>query len=138
MEIYDSLLVDIQRGIDLVKSAGLTVSANSDIMFGGDQTLWVQFANTVRLRILLRMSELTAKHDFFQSNLDLAKNETAGFLATDAQVQPGYVNSAGKGNPFWQRFYDLSGGQVSSFGDFWGGNAFAVNYYKSNTDPRLE
>jgi hypothetical protein len=137
MDIYDSLFIDIQRGIDLVKSAGLTVSASSDIMFGGNQTLWIQFANTVRLRMLLRMSELTAKPDFFQSNLDLTKNETAGFLASDALVQPGYSNSAGKGNPFWERFYDLSGGQVSSFGDFWAPSAFAVNFYQSNNDPRL-
>lgn len=138
MDIYDSLFVDIEKGIELIKSSGTTASSNSDIMFGGDKTLWIKFANTVRLRMLLRMSELATKPDFFQSNLDLTKNETAGFLTTDALVQPGYVNSAGKGNPFWQRFYDLSGGQVSSFGDYWSPSAFAVNFYQSNNDPRLD
>ncbi len=138
MDIYDSLFIEIQKGIELIKSSGTTASSNSDIMFGGDKTLWVQFANTVRLRMLLRMSELTTKPDFFQSNLDLTKNETAGFLTTDALVQPGYTNSTGKGNPFWERFYDLSGGQVSSFGDFWAPSVFAVNFYKSTTDPRLD
>ena len=137
MDVYDSSFIELQRGIDLVKSAGLTASSTSDIMFGGDKTLWIQFANTVRLRMLLRMSELTSKPAFFQPNLDLTNNETAGFLTTDALVQPGYSNSSGKGNPFWQRFYDLSGGQVSSFGDFWAPSVFAVNFYKSNSDPRL-
>jgi hypothetical protein len=135
--IYDSLLLEIQNGISLIKSAGITVSANSDIMFGGDKTLWIQFANTVRLNMLLRMSEMAAKPDFFQSNVDLTKNESAGFLTQDALVNPGYVNSTGKGNPFWQRFWNLTGGQVSSFGDFWAPNVFAVNYYQSNNDPRL-
>ncbi|MEO7562070.1 MAG: SusD/RagB family nutrient-binding outer membrane lipoprotein [Ferruginibacter sp.] len=137
MAIYDSLFIEINKGIGLVKSAGSTATSTSDIMFGGDKTLWVKFANTVRLRMLLRMSELTAKPAFFQQNLDLTKNESAGFLTTDALVQPGYVNSSGKGNPFWQRFYNLTGGLVSSFGDFWAPHAFAVDFYKSNNDPRL-
>ena len=134
--VYDSLFKEIQKGITLIKNAGITAPGNQDIMFGGDKTKWVQFANTVRLRMLLRMSELTAKPAFFQPNLDLTKNEAAGFLTADALVQPGYSNSSGKGNPFWQRFYDLSGGLISSFGDFWAPHVFAVNFYKNNNDPR--
>ena len=137
MVVYDSLFKEIQRGITLIKNAGTTAAGNSDVMFGGDKTKWVQFANTVRLRMILRMSQLTTKPAFFQTNLDLTKNETAGFLTEDALVQPGYSNSAGKGNPFWQRFYDLSGGLVSSYGDFWAPSKFAVSFYQNNNDPRL-
>ena len=137
-DIYDSLFIDIQKGIDLIKSAGVTATAKSDIMFGGDKDMWVQFANTVRLRMLLRMSQLTTQPSFFQPNLALTVAEPAGFLTTDALIQPGYVNSTGQGNPFWQRFYNLSGQQVSSFGDFWAANEFAVNFYQSTSDPRLD
>lgn len=137
IDVYDSLFIEINKGINLIKNAPTTVSASSDIMFKGNQTLWIQFANTVRLRMLLRMSELAAKPAYFQPNLDLTKNQTEGFLSVDALVQPGYVNSTGKGNPFWQRFYNLTGGQIASFGDFWAPNEFAVNFYKSNNDPRL-
>jgi hypothetical protein len=136
-DIYDSLFIEIQRGITLIKGAPTTVNSNSDIMFGGDKDSWIQFANTVRLNMLLRMSEMATKPDFFQPNLDLTKNESAGFLTKDALVNPGYVNSTGKGNPFWQRFWNLTGGQVSSFGDFWAPNIFAVNFYQNNKDPRL-
>ena len=137
IDIYDSLFNEIKSGINLIKTAPTTVKASSDIMFGGDKSNWVKFANTLRLRMLLRMSELATKPGYFQANMDLTKSETEGFLNTDALVQPGYSNSAGKGNPFWQRFYDLSGGQVSSFGDFWAPSVFAVNFYKNNNDPRL-
>ena len=137
MDVYDSLFIDIQKGIDLINTAPTTVSSTSDIMFGGDPILWVQFANTVRLRMLLRMSQLSTKPDFFQPNLALTVAEPAGFLTEDALVQPGYVNSSGQANPFWQRFYNLSGQPVSSFGDFWAANEFAVNFYKDNNDPRL-
>lgn len=137
MDVYDSLFIELQKGIDLINNAGVTVSATSDIMFGGDKTSWVQFANTIRLEMLLRMSQLSTKPDFFQPNLALTVAEPAGFLTTDALVQPGYVNSTGQGNPFWQRFYNLSGQEVSSFGDFWAANEFAVNFYTNTNDPRL-
>jgi hypothetical protein len=137
IDIYDSLFVDLQRGIDLITSAGTTPGSTSDIMFGGNKARWIQFANTVRLRMLLRMSQLSTKPDFFQPNLAATVAEQAGFLTKDALVQPGYVNSTGQGNPFWQRFYNLSGAPVSSFGDFWAANEFAVNFYQNTNDPRL-
>ncbi len=136
--VYDSLFNELQAGITLVKSSGTTASATSDIMFGGDKDSWVQFANTVRLEMLLRMSQLATKPDFFQTNLTLTQNEPDGFLTSDALVQPGYLNSSGQGNPFWQRFYNLTGGLVSSFGDFWAANIFAVTFFKNTNDPRLE
>ncbi len=138
VDVYDSLFSEINKGISLIKISAITASANSDIMFQGDKTRWVQFANTIRLRMLLRMSELATKPAFFQPNLDLTKNEPVGFMTSDVTVQPGYTNSTGKGNPFWQRFYDLSGGQVSSFGDFWAPSDFAVKFYATNNDPRID
>jgi hypothetical protein len=83
------------------------------------------------------MSQLATKPDFFQANMTATASEPAGFLATDALVQPGYVNSSGQGNPFWQRFYNLSGQEQSSFGDFWAANEFAVGFYSNTNDPRL-
>lgn len=138
MDVYDSLFTELQKGIDLINTAAIAPSAKSDIMFGGNKTLWVKFANTIRLEMLLRMSQLTTKPAFFQPNVALTVAEPAGFLTTDAVVQPGYVNSTGQGNPFWQRFYNLSGQPQSSFGDFWAANEFAVNFYQDNNDPRLD
>ena len=137
IDIYDSLFVELQKGIDLINSAGITATSKSDIMFGGDKTSWVKFANTLRLRMLMRMSQLATKPDFFQPNLSATVAEPAGFLAADALVNPGYVNSTGQGNPFWQRFYNLSAQEVSSFGDLWAANEFPVGFYTNTNDPRI-
>lgn len=137
IDVYDSLFIELQKGIDLINSAGITASANSDILFGGDKPSWVAFANTIRLEMLLKMSQLATKPDFFQTNLTATAAEPGGFLTADALVQPGYVNSSGQGNPFWQRFYNLSGQEVSSFGDFWAANEFAVGFYTNTNDPRI-
>ena len=136
-DIYDSLFVQLEAGMTLVKNAATAPDSKSDIMFGGDKTLWLKFANTVRLRMLLRMSELAAKPAFFQPNLDLTKNEPAGFLDQDALVQPGYSNSTGKGNPAWRSYYNLVGQEQSSYGDFWRASDYAITWYTSNNDPRL-
>lgn len=135
--IYDSLFTQLEAGITLIKNSATSPDAKSDLMFRGDKTLWIKFANTVRLRMLLRMSELAAKPGFFQPNLDLTTNEAAGFLDEDALVQPGYSNSTGKGNPFWRSYYNLVGQEQSSYGDFWRASDYGVNFYESNNDPRL-
>ncbi len=139
MDVYDSSFNLITDGMNLISAATSTPEAKSDIMFGGNKDLWMKFANTVKLRMLLRMSQLTAKPAFFQTNLDLLKNDPNGFLGAgeDALVQPGYSNSPGKGNPFWQRYFNTTGGEQSSFGDFWRASAFGLNFYNANNDPRL-
>src|SRR3954454_20703500 len=52
--IYDSIVANIDIAVGLMAQPEATASATSDIMFGGDTQLWIQFANTLKLRILIR------------------------------------------------------------------------------------
>jgi SusD/RagB-like outer membrane lipoprotein len=132
--IYEDLVNQIDSGItDIKNSGGVGVSASSDIMFSGDVTSWVQFANTLKLRILLRQTEISGRAGYIQTHINDIKSEGSGFLTTDAAVQPGYINSAGKQNPFWGFNYNTSGTSVN---DFWRANQFALNFYDANNDPR--
>ena len=65
-------------------------------MFGGDAAKWTLFANTVKLRLLLRQSEVNAGDAKTQAGA-----LSGGFLTVTATVNPGYLNSTGKMNPFW-------------------------------------
>ena len=62
-------------------------------MFKGNMTSWLKFANTLKLRILVTGN---GKVSFSNSNFD-----AAGFLTTDAMINPGYQRLAGKQNPKW-------------------------------------
>ncbi len=132
--IYEDLINQIDSGINYIKvSQGAGVPAGSDIMFDGDVTSWVQFANSLKLRILLRQTEMSGRATYIQSHINDIKSEGSGFLKTDADVNPGYLNSAGKQNPFYGFNYNTSGTYTN---DFWRANQFALNFYDNNNDPR--
>ena len=71
-EIYRQLIVEIDEALAMINAAEETVNTvgAEDIVYGGDMQSWITFANTLKLRILMRQSEL-AETD----------GETASYLA---------------------------------------------------------
>jgi len=97
-KIYASLASQIDSAITIINAANAasgTVKAlgSYDVLFGGDATLWKKFANTIKLRLLIRGA---GKATFANSTFD-----AAGFLTTDALINPGYLRDNGKQNPAW-------------------------------------
>jgi hypothetical protein len=109
--IYQDLFAKLQESIELIQAAQasttvlplrLTAGADplySEITDAEDQaTAWARFANTLKLRILLRLSNKTEFNAFVTTgfaNLDLA----LGFITNDAIVDPGY--ELNRPNPAW-------------------------------------
>jgi hypothetical protein len=124
-DIYADLAKKMDTAIALFKISGAT-TIKGDIMFGGDATKWTKFANTVKLRMLLQQSEV---------NGAAAKTQAAalagGFLTTNATVNPGYLNSSGKTNPFWGTNYNTAGTYTQTL---YRGGAFGINTLKSLND----
>lgn len=96
-DIYASIatLLDsaIKRINDASSAAGVTPLGTSDVLFGGDMKKWKQLANTVKLRLILTSN---GKVNFANKSFD-----DAGFLTTDALIDPGYTRDNGKQNPDW-------------------------------------
>lgn len=130
--IYDSLVAGLDAAIDLMKRSDAVSTSSSDILFGGNTNNWIKFANTLRLRFLLRQSEKTDRATYIQNELTKVKAEP--FLDVDAGVNPGYVNTDGKMNPFYDFAYNSAGTYTQ---DFWRANQYAIQFYKDNNDPRL-
>jgi len=103
-DIYKALADDIDAALALMNK-GITVPkifAPADPLFGGDVTKWKQFANTIKLRLIIRGGSKVA---FSNKTFD-----AAGFLKNDAIVQPGYAKQDGKQNPYWDYYtYDFAG-----------------------------
>ena len=97
-DIYKDLTVQLDSAITLF-NAGASVtgvkvpSATQDGLFGGNVTKWKQFANTLKLRIILRAN---GKTTFANSTFS-----ADGFLTTDAMINPGYTRDNGRQNPKW-------------------------------------
>lgn len=98
MVIYKDLASQLDTAITAINS-GLTATPTptplgvTDVVFAGNMTAWKQLANTIKLRLLIRGK---GKVTFANSTFD-----AAGFLTTDALINPGYTRDNGKQNPQW-------------------------------------
>lgn len=114
-KVYDSLIVDLTRAINIIDHAVDQKGPGADdAMFKGNMTDWKRFANSVKLRILVRESDLTAKAGYIQSEIDAINTEGSGFITTDVGVNLGFISKeTGKQNVIWDFLgYDATGSQT--------------------------
>jgi hypothetical protein len=149
-DIYDSLFVELDRAIVLLKdpiASGLDNNKDietNDIVFHGDAAMWVKFANTLKLRMLV--------HAFQAPGFDVAgkvaiiEAEGSGYLQAgeSAHINPGY--SATKPTPYFRAYVTNELGVAAPTGSLSRANAFAVGpnpggptqgYYQWDGDPRV-
>lgn len=138
--IYEDLVKKLDAAIKLIQSAPLNANAietKSDIMFGGNMTLWAKFANTIKLRMLVHQSGMTGRDAYIKSAL--ATTASTGFLGAGESglVNPGYLNSAGKMNAFYGTYYKADGTQQSDGVTYHMAGMDVVNFLVACADPRL-
>jgi len=100
--IYDSLMIKLDRANNLLDPAeGEPISG--DILFNGDLMKWKKFANSLRLRLLLRMSGVSSVQDYVTAEMtkilaDPAKYPIFESNADNAALQ--YLGSAPNNHPW--------------------------------------
>jgi hypothetical protein len=134
--IYNDLLKQLDAAIALISKSGATATnpGSSDIIYGGNMTNWQIFANTLKLRMAIRQSNLSTN----AALTDLASTASIGYIgvSTEADCQPGYSDALGKENPFYVEFgYDQNGNPTAGY-ETQRSNIVAVNLMKSLNDPR--
>jgi hypothetical protein len=145
--VYEDLFKQIDAALTLFNDAdriaaqgGTVVNPGSnDIMFQGNINKWRRFANTLKLRMLLRQSEKSDRQSFIQTQLATLKASTYGFILSgeNAAVNPGYVNSSGQQNPFYGTFGNGVNQQPVENYNIYRANKYAIDFYKAENDPRL-
>ena len=56
-DIYTGLLADLEEANTLIKEGTESISPTYDLMYGGDKLKWQKFANSLKLRLLMRASK---------------------------------------------------------------------------------
>jgi hypothetical protein len=124
--IYRDFFKRLDAAISVLKNSGKTnVFGTSDIIYGGDVSKWILFANTLRLRLALRISKVLP---------DVAKQQAeaavAGGVMTDvpnsAWILKTLNGSDGNGLT-----------RIASFHEFSMSSTMA-SYLKGYNDPRLQ
>ena len=56
-DIYTGLLTELEEANTLIKQGTESISPTYDLMYGGDKLKWQKFANSLKLRLLMRASK---------------------------------------------------------------------------------
>jgi hypothetical protein len=130
--IYEDLVVQLDSAINIIKTATNANQPTTDIMFHGDMTKWEQFANTLKLRILIRQSEMSGRETYIKSHL--TGLTAADFLSEDAMVNPGFTPD--KSQFYYGTFGWTNTGALTSAHTQYVMNAFIEKIYDDLADPR--
>ena len=119
--IYQDLFAKLDEAIGLIDNAQfpLRLTTNTDPLFGEfggvdadiHMTAWKKYANTLKLRMLLRLSGKSDFNTFVSqgfASLDLG----LGFLDDDAIVDPGY--EINRPNPAWATWGRTTAGALAN------------------------
>ncbi|MGJ1444916.1 SusD/RagB family nutrient-binding outer membrane lipoprotein [Sphingobacterium spiritivorum] len=135
-DVYTKSINLITEGIQEIKVASL-LPTNDDVLFKGDKIKWAKFGNTLKLRALLRQSEVSAQSAYITQEIAKIVQEGSGFLLENASVNPGYLNTATKMNPFYETFYRNNAGvAVANYANI-RPTQYLISKYKEFNDPRL-
>ncbi|MBL3656049.1 SusD/RagB family nutrient-binding outer membrane lipoprotein [Fulvivirga sediminis] len=126
-EVYQDLVLTLNEAIDQFQNSEYSNSPEKiDVIFKGDMKSWILFANTLKLRLLIRVSGTTlasfAKAQF-------AGMETIGFLDKDVVVNPGYGEVSGQQNPYWETYVQNASGTASGSGRSSIASKYAYTFY---------
>ena len=89
--LYHNMIDDLTSAIDVL-TASLAVSTdpvlpNADVIYGGDMTKWVKLANSLKLRLAMRLSGV--EPEYAQKNAEEAVAHSIGVLTANAE-NPAY------------------------------------------------
>lgn len=110
--IYRSLVSEVDDAVQMFYDADSNDEAlgTSDVMFNGNLNKWIRFANTLKLRLLLRQSNLVDAETTTYLATEGATLNGAVFLEENATVNPGYnTGTAAQLNPFYSLFKTATG-----------------------------
>ncbi len=96
--IYPKLVTMVDNGLADIAASSETVGAE-DLMYSGDLDSWVRFGNSLKLRILMRMSGVS---DVTTQVTDLLANGTFIESSSDIAAVP-FQGSTGNENPMYAR-----------------------------------
>lgn len=126
--LFSAMIDELDKSIAGLKGAiggsGALVFGTSDFIYGGDMTKWVKYANTVKLRIAMRL--VNADPELARKTAEAAVNDPIGVITDVADgawssFLPG-TNSFRKANITWNE------GRVS---------ADLTSYMNGYADPRM-
>ncbi|MCE7044522.1 SusD/RagB family nutrient-binding outer membrane lipoprotein [Dyadobacter sp. CY312] len=124
-QIYDDLFKRLDSASTNLKSAGVTnVFGAQDLIYGGDVSKWIAFANTLRLRMALRISKVDPQ----RAKLEAEAAVAGGVMTTNAESAS--IERSLNGD-------DANGLAFNAAANEFSMSSTMASYLKGYSDPRL-
>ncbi|TXD47890.1 SusD/RagB family nutrient-binding outer membrane lipoprotein [Polaribacter sp. IC073] len=129
--IYSNMLETLEASVVVLNSGGTSSYGTADLMFAGDTGKWKKFANSLMLRLAMRM----VKVDDASAKAWATKAISGGVMTSNADIAfLQYENSANDGgpnvNPLTKCFTSRASTQVKISKTF-------MDFMKDRDDPRV-
>jgi hypothetical protein len=143
--IYLSLMKQLDAAISMIQKAPAAAAnpGTADIMYGGNMTNWIKFANTLKLRLAIRESTSSATAADYATLSAAVKATTAlGYIdnTIPATVNPGYANidaDGGQQTPLERNWGVSQTGGAETDKSEYQANSYMAKFFGDNHDPRL-
>lgn len=142
--IYEDLIVQLDAAIELINETASNaeiapaVPGDDDGVFHGDMDMWKKFANTVKLRILVRQSDMAGRASYLQQEFNKIIAEGSGFMADDVTINIGYNQTVDQQNRKWNDFGRDVSGTLTLTSNATCATPYILNKLTSTADPRLD
>ncbi|PCH76606.1 MAG: SusD/RagB family nutrient-binding outer membrane lipoprotein [Flavobacteriaceae bacterium] len=131
-DIYANLLSRVNTLLAIDTSELKIVATSYDFMYDGDMEEWKKFANSVKLKLMIRLSE-TSGYDNAAVISFISNNS---FLTNSAKISGTYWSDDQEGKKHPMREFSTGGANYLSTNVI--GCKTFIDYLKVNTDPRLD
>lgn len=130
-ELYNAMFAELDEAIDgltpiVASGEDTSILGEYDYVYNGDFTKWVKFANTLKLRMAMRISNVAA--GLAQTKAEEAVNHIVGTLASSGDVAWSTFNDGM--NPYYRAEVEWNGGEFRL-------SANIASYLGGYADPRL-
>jgi hypothetical protein len=126
--IYQALVAKLTAAVNLINATTFPSNDPSDIYFNANKNRWKQFANTIKLRLIVRRSGVAG----YNAAADIATISADGFIDYPVTSNPGYTKSVGKLNQYYQN-WGFNENDAPT-GDFRKMNEAIINWLKASSD----
>jgi hypothetical protein len=136
--VYESLITSLDEAIaDLKANAFASAFSGSDLVFKGSNTKWIRFANSLKMRILMRQARIAGRESYIKTEINKIVTEGSGVI-TGEDIGIGgsgfFLATAGKLNPVYDRWgYDANGAK-RALNNYPRLTQYLVNSLKSSSD----
>ncbi|WP_430467564.1 SusD/RagB family nutrient-binding outer membrane lipoprotein [Winogradskyella ouciana] len=128
--VYMNLITQINDAIDMISNTDANSAidmGSNDVMMNGDMDKWIRFANTIKLRMIVRIYDYAQTNSeastFVNAEIATLNQPGTAFITSgdDVIINPGYADTNNQMSPF-PSTYGYAAGEFGNSGNVTFGN----------------